>query len=160
MAHRARLVLGRLVVSRTLGTLRRKGVTLQTQQVDIANPEEPWIGGTVGGMTTAAAFGLHRHVFVNKGPLLIRVAFVANRIATGHGSHLADRGGAMNVVAIAALEQALGNPVVIGFGEIGFGRGVASIAQVRLFLDQQLLGFLGVMRGMAVEATNVVAGMG
>jgi hypothetical protein len=66
----------------------------------------------------------------------------------------------MNVVAVAALEQALGNPVVIGSGEVGFGRGVASIAELRLFLDQQLLRFLGVMRGVAVEATDVLAGMG
>lgn len=66
----------------------------------------------------------------------------------------------MNVVAVAALEQALGNPVVIRSGEVGFGRSVASIAELRLFLDQQLLRFLGVMRGVAVEATDVLAGMG
>ena len=66
----------------------------------------------------------------------------------------------MNVVAVAALEQALRNPVVIRSREVGFGRGVASIAELRLFLDQQLLRFLGVMRGMAVEATDVIAGMG
>ena len=111
-------------------------------------------------MTTATAFRLHRHVFVDEGPLLIRVALVANRIATGHGSDLADGGGAMNVVAVAALEQALRNPVVIRFGEVGFGRGVASIAELRLFLYQQLWGFLGVMRRMAVETTDVIAGMG
>ena len=66
----------------------------------------------------------------------------------------------MNVVAVAALEQALRNPVVIGSREVGLGRGVASIAELRLFLDQQLLPFLGVMRRMAVEATDVIAGMG
>ena len=111
-------------------------------------------------MTTAATFRLHRYVFVDKGPLLISVAFVAHRIATRQGSDLADRGRAMNVVAIAALEQALRNPVVIRFGKVGFGRGVASIAELRLFFDQQLLSFLGVMRGVAVQATDVIAGMG
>ena len=81
VAHRARLVFGRLVVVRTLGTLRRKGMTLQTQQFDIANAQKARIRRTVGGMTTGTAFRLHRHVFVDKGPLLIGVAFVTNRIA-------------------------------------------------------------------------------
>jgi hypothetical protein len=135
-------------------------MTLQTQQVDLANSEQTWIGGTVWGMTTATAFRFHGHVFVYKRSLFIGVASVANRIAAGQGSDLADRGGAMNVVAVTAFEQALRHPVVIWPGEVGFGRGVASVTDVRLFLHQQVLGFLGVMRGMAVETTDVIAGMG
>lgn len=73
---------------------------------------------------------------------------------------MADRGGAVNVVAVAALEQALRYPVVIRSGEVGFGRGVASVAEVGLFFDQQVLGFLGMMRRMAVDAPNIIAGMG
>jgi hypothetical protein len=63
-------------------------------------------------------------------------------------------------MAVVALHQALIDPVVIGFGEICLGRGMASVAQLGLVLRQQELFFLGVMGGVAVETSNSAAGVG
>lgn len=65
----------------------------------------------------------------------------------------------MNVVAIAASDEALVDAVMIGFGEVGLGRGVTSVTQIGLRARKQVFGFLRVVRGVAVEAANIAAGM-
>jgi len=89
-------------------------------------------------------------MFINKWALLVRVAAVAGEIPTGQVPDLAQCRAAMNVVAVAALHQSLFNPVVIRFGKIRFRRSVASIAELRLALHQQVLRLGCVVGAVAV----------
>jgi hypothetical protein len=133
---------------------------LQAQHVDEANFEKPRVGGPVGSVATAAAFGFHRYMLVNERPLLIDVALVANGIAARQGAHLPDGCGSMGAVTVVALHQALIDAVVEGLGEIGLGRDVAAVAQLGLALDQEVLFLSGVVRRVAIEAADIAAGVG
>jgi hypothetical protein len=62
-------------------------------------------------------------------------------------------------MAITALDQTFVDPVVIGFGKICLGRNMASVAQLGLVLDKQMLRFFGVMRGVAVKTSDVTTGV-
>ena len=108
-------------------------------------------------MTTAAAFGLNRNVFVDEWAHFVRVALSTNRIPTGHSSCLPESGSAMHVVAITALDETLVHPVVIRLGKIRFRRSVTPIAETRLASNEQVLRFLGIVRRVAVQAANVTA---
>src|SRR5262249_32886901 len=133
--HRAGLILSCLVMCRTLRTLRRERVTLQAQQVDLANPQEAWVCRAVRRVATTATFCLHRHMFVNKRSFLVDMTVVANAVATRHCPYLAESGCAVNVVAVAALDQSLIDPMVIWFGEVSLLRSMASVAQIGLLLS-------------------------
>ena len=111
-------------------------------------------------MATAAAFSLHWNMFVDEGPLLIDMALVANGVAAGESPYLTQSGGSMRVMAVYALHQSFVHPVVIGLGKVGLRRSVASVAQLRLALDQQVFFILGVMRRVAIDTSNVTARVG
>jgi hypothetical protein len=66
----------------------------------------------------------------------------------------------MWVVAVNALHQALVDTVVIRFGEVCLGGGVASVTQLGLLPDQQELLFFGVMRRVAIETSDIATGVG
>jgi hypothetical protein len=69
----------------------------------------------------------------------------------------------MGIVAVIALHQAFIDPVVKGLRKICLGLGMASIAQLRLVLDQQvqlIFTVLGVVRRMAVETADLATGVG
>jgi hypothetical protein len=89
--------------------------------------------------------------------LFIRVAFKATLVSIGECPGLAEGGRAMSVVAVAALNQAFVDAVVIGLGKVSLGRGMAAIAETGLSLNQQMFWLLGVMRGVAVQTADVVA---
>jgi hypothetical protein len=57
------------------------------------------------------------------------------------------------------LHQTLVDTVVIWFGEICLGRGVASITQLGLFLDEKEFFFFSVMGRVAIEASDIIAGV-
>src|SRR5208337_386010 len=107
-----------------------------------------------------AALGLHRHMLVNEGSLLVGVALVANGIPARQGPQLPHGRRAMRVMAVHALHQTLVDPVVKRFGKIGLSRGMASVAQLGLALDQQALTLFGVMGRVAVETADIAAGVG
>jgi hypothetical protein len=86
-------------------------------------------------MATGASFGLYGHMLVDERPLLVDMALVANGIAARHCPELPHRRCSMSVMAVIALQQTFVHPVVVGFGEIRFGRGVTSIAQLGLAQD-------------------------
>lgn len=90
-------------------------------------------------VATGAALRLHRYVFIYKGSLLVGMAFNANLISTGKSSDLPQGGCAMNVVAVAAVDKAFIHAVVIGLGEIRFGRSMTSVAEVGLSPGQEVL---------------------
>ena len=111
-------------------------------------------------VTTIAALSLYRDMLVHERPLLVGVALVADRIAAGQRPRLADCSRTVSVVTVAALDQSFVDPMAIRFGEICFGLGVTAITELRLFADQKELGLGCMMRGMAIKAAYVVAGMG
>jgi hypothetical protein len=62
----------------------------------------------------------------------------------------------VNVVTVAALQEPFIHAMVIGFGEVRLGRGVTAVAEVGLGTGQQVLRLFGMMRRMAIDASNVV----
>lgn len=97
-------------------------------------------------VATAAAFRLHRNVFIDKRARFIHVTLRANRIAAGHGSQIADGRGAVYVVAIATPDQSLIDSVVIWLCEVRLSGGVASVTEIGLCAHQQVLRLLGMVR--------------
>ena len=132
MAHRAGLVFSGLVMRRSGGPLNRERVALQAEQVHLAHAQVAWIGGPVGRVTTATALGLHRHMLIHKWPLFVGMALDANRVAAGHRPYLPERSGAVDVVAVAALNETFVDAMVIRLREVGLGRHMASVAEFGL----------------------------
>jgi hypothetical protein len=110
-------------------------------------------------MTTRAAFSLYRHVFIDEWPLFVGMAFEAKLVSIGKSPDLAQGGCAVSIVAVAALNQSFVDAVVIGLTEVSLGRCMAAVAESRLCLNQQVFRFLGVMRRVAVQTTDGVAGV-
>ena len=132
---------------------------MQAEEIHLAHPQQSWIGGTVRCVAAAAAFSFHGHVFEDKGPLLVCMALEANRVSAGQGSHLSKRRRAVSIVAVAALDEPLVYTVVIRSGEVSLHGDVTSVAEFWLFPNKQILRLFGIVRGMAIETTNIVAGM-
>lgn len=148
-----------LVVGRPQWAERRRAVTLQTQQVDLGYTQQARIGRAVRRVAAHAAFGLHRRVLVNEGALLLGMALVAEGIASRSGAHLAQRRRSVYVVAVAAGDEPLIYSMVVGAGKLGARRGMAAVAEFGLSLHQQLALDFGVMRAVAIDAADFVAGV-
>ena len=131
-------------------------MTLQAQEINLADTQETWIVRPVWPVATGASFSLHGYVLIYKGPLLVGVAFQANVVSAGKSPDLSQGGCTVNVVAVAAADEAFIHAVVIRLGEICLGRSVASIAEIRLCSDQQMLGFLRIMWRMAIDAAHII----
>src|SRR5947209_19833076 len=97
-------------------------------------------------MTTRAPFGLDWHVFVNKRSSFVGVTLETNSIPIRSTTDLAQCPCAVDVMAVAALNEAFVHAVPKRFGEIRFGGSMASVTKQRLFVDQQKLFGLRVMR--------------
>ena len=89
----------------------------------------------MGGVTTATALSLDRYVFINEWSLLVGVALDANRVPGRHGSYLAEGGCAMNVMAVAALDETFFDSMMKRLGEVGFGSRMTSVAEIGLCLN-------------------------
>jgi len=100
-------------------------MALQAQHIDLAYAQETRVRGAMGCMASGAAFRFHRHMLVHKRSARIGMALDASGIAAGQSLGLAESGGAMNVVAIAAMNQSFIYAMVIGPGKLSFGIGVA-----------------------------------
>lgn len=135
-------------------------MALQAQQVDLADSQETRIRGAMRRMATGAALCLDRHMFVHKRTTCIGVALNACSISAGQRLGLAESGGAVNVMAVTALNESLIYAMVIRPGKICLGRGMARIALRGLFLDEQMLRLLRVVRRVAVKAAHCIAGVG
>ena len=110
-------------------------------------------------VTTGATIGLYRHVFIDEGPLFIHMAFEANLVSVGESPDLPKGGRAMSIVAIAALDQTFIDAMVVRPTEVGDCGLMTAVAKSGLRLNQQMFRFRGVMRRVAVETTDVVAGV-
>ena len=155
MAHRARLVFGGLVMGGSHGTLSWECMTLQAEHIHEVHAQETRIRGSVGRVTTGAALGLHRYVLINERALLVGVAFDTNRVSAGQGSHLADGGGAVDVMAVAALDKSFLDSMVIRLREVCLLCCMTSVAEVGLCSNEEMLRLFGVMRRVTVQAPNV-----
>ena len=111
----------------------------------------------MGRVTTAAALSLHRHMFINERALLVGVALDTNRIPARHSPHLAEGGSAVDVMAVAALDQAFVYSMVIRLREVGLRGCMTSVAEAGLCTNEEMLRFFGVMRRVAIQAPNIVA---
>ncbi len=65
----------------------------------------------------------------------------------------------MRIVAVTALNQAFVDPVMVRLGEIRLGGDVASVAQLRLILNEQVLFLLRVVGGVTVETADLATGV-
>lgn len=135
-------------------------MTLQAQKVDLAHSQEARIRGAMRRVATGAAFCLDRYMFIHKRTTCIGVALNAYSISAGHGLGLAESGGAVNVVAVTALNESLIYAMMVRPGKVSLGSGMARIALRGLFLDEQMLRLLRVMRRVAVKAAHSIAGVG
>ena len=134
-------------------------MALQAEQVDVAQFQHMGIGSTVRQMARLASIDLHRLVFENKRTLLVRMALEADRILRGGSPHLVWFHRAMDIVAIAALDQPFVYPMMERHVELCFLLEVAPIAKLGLRLNEQKIRFFTVVRRMAGNATDAIFGM-
>ena len=141
-------------------TLRGKGMALQAQQIDLAHSQETRIRGTMGRVASGAAFCLDRNMFVYERTAGIGVTLRASRISVGLGLDLTKRGGAVNIVAVTAMNESFIDAMVIGPGKLSLCSCMARIALRGLFLNEQMLRLFRMMWRMAVKTTHGIAGVG
>ena len=107
-------------------------------------------------MTGLAAVNLYGLMLEYKRPLLVRVAREADRILRGRSAHLLRFHGAVRIVAIGTLDEALVDAVVKRHVEFRLLREVAGIAKLGLGLHQKKIGVFTVVRRMAGDATDFI----
>lgn len=100
-------------------------MALQAQQVDLAYAQETRVRGAMWRMATGAPFRFYWHVLVYKWSARIGMALCASGVAAGQSLGLAKCGSAVNVVAVAAMNQSFVYAMVIRPGKLSFGIGVA-----------------------------------
>jgi hypothetical protein len=100
-------------------------MALQAQQIDLAYSQETRVRGAMGRMASGAAFRFHWHMLVHKRSARIGMALHASGVAAGQSLGLAKRGSAVNVVAVAAMNQPFIYAMVVRPGKLSFGIGVA-----------------------------------
>ena len=122
MAHGAGLILRGLIVGRSCGSLSGKLWHCRQSMFTRLTRRKRGLVEPCGRVATDAALGLDRHVLIDERALLVDVALVADGIAVGQGPELPGDRRPMRVMAVVALQQALVHAVVIGFGEVRFGR--------------------------------------
>ena len=83
-------------------------------------------------MTTAAALSLDRYVLIDERSLLVSMAFATNRVPGRQGTHLMNGGRAMDVVAVAALDETFVDSMMIRLSEVGFGSCMTPVTELGL----------------------------
>ena len=86
----------------------------------------------MGRVTTAAALSLDWYVLINERALLIGMALDANRVPARHRPHLAECSGAVDVMAVAALDETFVYSMVKRLCEVGLGRRMTSVTEIGL----------------------------
>src|SRR5271165_105706 len=161
VAHRARLILGGLVVIRSYRPARSSvhvgRVATEAEEVDVVDLKQTWIGGAVWRVTRQATLvGLHRSVLEDERPHGVSVALGAHRELTSRGTHLVADFRPVRVMAVTALYEPDIDAVTIGPGELRLLRSMASKAQLRLRLLQHEVDISGTVRAVAGGATEAV----
>src|SRR5215467_14084074 len=110
-------------------------------------------------MAALTSLGFHWNMFIDERPPFVGVAVVANLISRWLGANLTQVGGAVRIVAVAALDESFIDSVVIRLAKIRASRGVTGVAKLGLYLNQQILRLLSEMGRMAIEAADIAIGM-
>ena len=110
----------------------RHAVTGQTELINCAESQQPWISRAVRCMAGHAAFSFQRGVFVSEGTLLVCVTFNASCISAGGQARLFEFETAMRVMTIAATHRTFHDFVMEGHGERRFHFAVATEAKLRV----------------------------
>jgi hypothetical protein len=74
-------------------------------------------------------------MFKNERPLLVGMTLHTDGVPIRHGPHLPECGRAMDIVAVAALDEAFVDAMMIWLCEIGFGSDMTSVAELGLCLS-------------------------
>ncbi len=133
MAHRASLVLLRLVVERghsrcAFHRTSGRRVALQTEQVDLTALQQTWVRGPVRGMAGYATLGSDPMVLEDKRPGLVHMTLEANLVLRDSRAQLLGEEAAVLIMAIRALHQALVHTVPERLAEVRLGFQVAGEA--------------------------------
>ena len=110
-------------------------------------------------MADRASLNPDGFVLEDERPTFVGVALRADEVLIGRGPDLAISQGAVRIVAIGALDQALVHAMAKRLLEIGPLFRVARVTQHGLLAHQQVLR-LAVMDGMATRATDAVLVVG
>ena len=159
VAHRARLILLRLVVER--GNSRRPGirgkrVTFQTKEVYLRALQQSRIGGAVRRMAGRAAFYLHDLVFIHERSRFVRVTLETNLVLRSRSPQLPGQESAMRIVAIGALHQAFVHSMVEWPVELLVLVEMAAVAQRRLLSLEQEVFFFCMVRIVTIRTAYSV----
>ena len=110
----------------------RHAVAGQTELIDCAESQQPWISGAVWCMAGHATFSFQRGMFISERTLFIRVTFNASCIAADGQSRLFKFEAAVRVMTIAATHRAFQYLVMEGHGECRLHFAVATEAKLRV----------------------------
>lgn len=113
----------------------------------------------MGGVATGAALCLDRHVLIDEGTLFFCVALDANCISARHRPYLPQSRGPVDIVAITASNQAFVYSMVIGSRKVSLGGHMTPVAEIGRRLHQKVLRILRVVGRVAVEASDIIAGV-
>ena len=111
-------------------------------------------------VTTAAALGFYRYVFIHEGARFVRMALGANGIAGGQGPYLPEGRRSVDVVAVTALDKAFVYSMVVRLREVSLRGCMAPIAQLGLRDCQQVLRFCRIVWRVTIQASHIAAGVG
>ena len=100
---------------------------MKAQLVDLADLQQPRVGGAVRNVARGASLGLHGEMLENKGALLVAMALVADLVLLSAGAQLPGQGAAVRVVTVGTLNKALLYAMTERPIEFGADLGVAAI---------------------------------
>ena len=135
-----------------------RAVALVAERIGARHVQQPWILRTMRCVATHASLRLDRNMLVHKRSTHIGVALGADPILVSRRLQVAVLEGAVNVVTVAALDQALVNLMMEGHAEGWFHIAVALEAKRGLrSLEQCIL--LAAVNAMAAGAADVGLGV-
>ena len=135
-----------------------RAMALVAQLIDVGHIQQAGVLRTVRSVATQASFRLNSGMLKHEGATVLHVALGADGILVGGGPDIVVAKRPVNVVAVAAFDQAFVHLVMEGHVERGLHVGVALIAKLRLRGLQQLV--LGIARMNAVATGAAHAGLG
>ena len=159
VTQNARLEQARLVVERRSSrrsTKARRGVALQTEQVDVAQFQHVRIWPAVHQMAGLATIDLYRLVFEYKRSLLVRVALETDRVLRRGSPHLMGPRSPVRIVTVGTPNKAFVYSMVERHIELSFLCEMARVAKLGLrFCEQEFFCFR-MMRRMTGNAADVI----
>lgn len=133
-------------------------VALVAQRVDARHVEQAGVLRTMRAVASCAAFSLDGSVLINEWPAHFGVALGADRVLIGRRFQVAVPEGAVDIVAVAALDESFVDLVVERHIKCRLGIGMALETKRRLRSLQQSL-IVALVNGVTADAAYVCLGM-